>query len=67
MVLNILYNYEMIGPELIILGVVGGFGCIAIVEFTKKWCQKDSCTAVMWGVLAIFIILCAGFAASGFF
>lgn len=55
----------MTGPVIIFIGIAGGIGAIFIVDFARKWCKKDSCTAMMWGALVLYLALVV-FVASGF-
>ncbi|MFZ2593988.1 MAG: hypothetical protein WAX38_04425 [Minisyncoccia bacterium] len=45
----------MIGPQLIIVGIVGGLIVISLVEYAKTKCKKDLC--IFYIIIAIVVTL----------
>jgi hypothetical protein len=55
----------MTGLSLIIFAIAAGLGAIFIVDFSRRWCKKDSCTAMMWGAFAVYFLVILYIAAVG--
>lgn len=50
----------MIGPQLVIVGILGGLALIALVEYAKTKCKKDLC--ILYVIIAIVVVIIFTFA-----